>query len=236
MLVERYNEAAAIAALSEPVINTRLCVSVQPETEIFRFSNDRDPITVERTGETDWLFNPVPYADFSAINSGDGRIADTTSIILDGADITAKDGYSIDTVLLSILAFPLRDRPIQIGLLVLDPDDGEPIGLIPKFIGFIDNAPFEREKDERGANVKLTINCASFRAYAQRQFARTYSDTDHQSRFPGDRACQWISDAVFRKGKYPWNSESATGSGSGGGSFTPGGTPSINPYNFPSFL
>lgn len=217
MLVERYNEAAAIIALSDPMISTRICVSVQPETEVFRFVKDASDILVERPGEDDWLFHKVPYAEFSAINSGDGRSADTTTITLDGADIIAGDGHSVDGVLQSILEFPLRDRPIQIGLLVLNIETQEPIGVVPQFIGFIDNVPFSREKTETEATVKLEINCASFRAYAQRQFARTYSDTDHQARFPGDRACRWISDAVFRGGKYAWNSESARGSGSGAG-------------------
>ena len=233
MLVERHNEAAAIAALSDPMISTRICVSVQPETEVFRFVKDTGDILVERPGDDDWLFHKVPYAEFAPINSGDGRSADTTTITMDGADIIATDGHTVDSVLQSILEFPLRDRPIQIGLLVLNIETQEPIGIIPQFIGFIDNVPFSREKTDKDANVKLEINCASFRAYAQRQFARTYSDTDHQARFPGDRACRWISDAVFRGGKYSWNSESARGSGSGGGypGYTPGFGPGFNNFN-----
>jgi len=224
MLVERHNEAAALEALSAPFINTRLCVSIQPETEVFRFVNDAGQILMERPGDDDWLFHPVPYAQFSSVNSGDGRVADTTSIVLDGADIVAGDGHTVDGVLQTILEFPLRDRPIQIGLLVLDVETSVPIGLIPQFIGFVDNVPFSREKSSDDISVRLEINCASFRAYAQRQFIRTYSDTDHQSRFPGDGACKHISDAVFRRGKYAWNSESAVGSGSGSGFGSPGFT------------
>lgn len=224
MLVERYNEAAAIAALDDPIISTRICVSIKPETEIFRFVKDTGLITMERVGDDDWLFNPVPYAEFAPISSGDGRSADTTAITMDGADIIAKDGYDVDSVLQSILAFPLRDRPIQIGLLVLNTETQEPIGVIPQFIGLVDNVPFTREKTDKMANVRLEINCVSFRAYAQRQFARTYSDTDHRARFPGDGACKWISDTVFRAGKYPWNTTTGQGAGGGGGG-------SRTPYN-----
>lgn len=231
MIVERYNETAAYAALDEPFIETRICVSIQPETEIFRFVKDVTEITVERAGEDDWLFHPVPYADFSPITSGDGRAADTGTITLDGANIISHDpSQTVDSVLQSILAFPLRDRPIQVGLMVLNIETLEVIGLIPQFVGFVDNVPLSRDKS---SGSMLEINMASFRAYAQRRIARSYSDTDHQSRFPGDRAARWISDAVFRGGKYAWNSESARGSGSGGGSpgYTPGFIPGFNNFN-----
>ena len=231
MLVERYNEAEALSLLSNPIISTRVCVSVRPETEVFRFVKDTTQLTLDRGEQEDWVFNPVPYAEFSPVSSGDGRAADTTTITMDGSDIVAKDGHSVDTVLQDILAFPLRDRPIQIGLLVLNTETQRPVGVIPQFIGFIDNVPFSREKTADTVDVMLEINCASFRAFAQRRFTRMYSNTDHQTRFPGDGACKWISDTVFRRGKYAWNSESAQGYGGGGSDGRFGGTTNIPNFN-----
>lgn len=215
MLVERHNEAAALAALAQEAIETRVVVSVKPSDTIYRFV--RDNVAYSLNG---WNFEPVPFAEFDPISSDDGSVADTTKITLDGKYfLTASDDNPTD-VFRNVLQHPLRDRPIQIGLLVLNTDTKEAIGLIPQFVGFIDQAPLSRNKD----SAILEINCASFRAYAQRRVARTYSNTDHQSRFPGDGAAKWIADAVFRSGKYAWNRVTGSGSGStGGGVVTPGG-------------
>ncbi len=214
MIVESYNEAGALDALMEPYISTRICFSVKPEAEIFRFVKDASQMELD--GKT---YHPVPYAEFSNIASGDGQAADTGSITLDGANIISHSEQSVDEVLQSLLEFPLRDRPVQIGLIVLNTETMAPIGLIPQFVGFIDQAPLE----VNDSGSRLDIHVASFRAYAQRQVARTYSDTDHQARFPGDKALRWISDAVFRGGKYAWNSTSARGSGAGRGGGGGGG-------------
>lgn len=214
MLIEEHNTAAALTALGEPAIETRLCVSVKPESTVMRFV--RDNVELDINGNT---FNPVPFAEFDPISSGDGSVADTTKIVLDGKYLLTTDDNNPTDIFRSIIAYPLRDRPIQIGLAVLNVDTKAVIGLIPQFVGFIDNAPLVRAKD----NARLEINCASFRAYAQRRVARTYSDTDHRSRFPGDGACKHISDAVFRAGKYIWNRTAAgnvnqtSGGGGGGG-------------------
>jgi len=208
MIVEAINQEAAIAALMEPSISTRICFSIKPEDQIYRFVKDTIKMTL--AGE---IYHPVPYAEFSNIASGDGQAADTGTITLDGANIVSHTAQSVDQVLQSLLNFSLRDRPVQIGLIVLNVETMEPIGLIPQFVGFVDQAPFEVTEQAS----KLDIHVASFRAYAQRRIARTYSDTDHQTRFPGDKSLRWISDAVFRGGKYAWNSMSATGSGAGRG-------------------
>ena len=195
-------------------------MTVQPDVEKFRFVKD-----VAEINFNGWSFKPVPYAEFSPVSSGDGAAADVATITLDGTNIVSYDpSQSVDSVLQSILAFPLRDRPIQIGLLVLNVETLEPIGLIPQFVGFIDNVPLNRGKRDGST---LEINIASFRAYAQRRIARTYSDTDHQVRFPGDRAARWISDAVFRGGKYSWNMSSATAAGNG--TLTGGNAQPFNP-------
>jgi hypothetical protein len=213
MLVEEYNVAAAYAALQERVISTRHCVSVKPESTIYRFVNGSSIITANS-----WTFNPIPYAQFGEINNGDGRIADTMDITFDGSDITSRGDEAVDSILQSILDFPLRDRPIQVGLMVMEPGTSNVIGVISQFVGFIDNTPFTREKGNMGGvNAVLTFKLASFRAYAQRQFVRTYSITDHVSRFPGDQALKWISDMVFRSGKFRWNRMDATANGIGGG-------------------
>lgn len=206
MLLERYNETAALAALAEEAIETRIVVSVQPTDTVYRFVADSVAYSING-----WDFEPVPYAEFDPISSDDGSVADTTTITLDGKYfLTATDNNPTD-IFRNVVNHPLRDRPIQIGLLVLNVDTKEAIGVIPQFVGFIDNAPLTRSKD----SAMLEIHCASFRAYAERRVTRTYSDTDHRTRFPGDGACKWIADAVFRSGKYIWNRSSAQGQSSG---------------------
>jgi hypothetical protein len=206
MLIEQYNVAGALAALAEPSIETRICVSVQPDATVRRFVRDDSEVIING-----WTFGPVPFAEFDTISSEDGNAADTTTITLDGKYMVTATDTTPDDVFRDIIQYPLRDRPIQIGLLVFNVDTKAAIGLIPQFVGFIDNAPLERSKN----GSKLMINCASFRAYAQRRVARTYSQTDHVTRFPGDNALKWIADAVFRNGKYIWNRNAATASGGG---------------------
>lgn len=213
MIVEAVNKQLAFDSLSGDFYNTRLCVSVKPENEVFRFVADT---TNHVVGGLD--FGPVPYAEFSEITSGDGNSADTMTITLDGSKMIVPDGTTPDSVLLDVLNRPLRDRPIQVGLIALDFDTDEPIGLIPRFVGFIDNAPLTRSKT--GGSV-LDINCVSFRGFASRRIPVTYSDTDHVTRFPGDRSARHINDVVRRGGTYQWNSETGGGSGvttGGGGS------------------
>ena len=223
MIVDRYNEAGAIEALSRNHINTRVCVTVRPEGQTFRFVREARVMTLERDGDTPLVFNPIPYVEFTPVSSGDGSVADTLTVTFDGQAITAQGQNTVDDVLQSLLQFPLRDRPIQVGLLVLDTNTHKPIGIIPQFIGFIDNVPFSREKTNDETSVKLEFHLASFRAYATRQFVRTYSDTDHTTRFPGDRAARHISNAVFRNGKYAWNQVGSYGGGGSGGSDSSGG-------------
>jgi hypothetical protein len=209
-LVERYNEAAALLALDSDFIETRIVVSIQPEDTVYRYTRDTRDSLVDT-----WLFTALPYFDVGSISSSDGSVADTMTITMDGADMVTVPYETPDSVLQTIISYPLRDRPIQVGLLVLDPDTRAVIGLIPQFVGFVDNVPLLRDRNTRES--KLEFNCASFRAYAQRRVARTYSDTDHQSRFVGDGGLKWMSDAVFRNGKYAWNTTSATGAGAGSG-------------------
>jgi hypothetical protein len=227
MLVEKHNVDAALAALSGDFIDTRLCVSVQPEDEIFRFIVDNSELTINN-----WLFEPVPYAEFDAITSADGAVADTTTITLDGSHMEGGFDDDPDDILQRVLTYPLRDRPIQIGLLVINFETNEPIGLIPQFVGFIDNAPLMRERKPTSSNSKLLFNLVSFRAYAQRRVARLYSDTDHVSRFPLDRCARWISDVVFKLGKYSWNRDDAQGGGATTGG---GGGATDNNRNFDHF-
>jgi len=112
------------------------------------------------------------------------------------------------------MSYPLRDRPIQIGLLVLNLESRQAIGLVPQFVGIIDRSVFERSKD---SGSLLTVNIASYRAYAQRRVQRLYSHTDHSARHSGDGFLKFLSDTVFRAGKYAWNSQQASSSGAGRG-------------------
>lgn len=209
MLFESHNEAGAIAALSDPQISTRIAVSVQPETQIYRMVVDTAEIAVG--GMT---FSPVPFLKISNISSGEGQGADTGTITMDGREMLSPPSTSTEQVLQNILSYPLRDRPIQIGLLVLNVETKIAIGLIPQFVGIIDRSVLERSRGE--ASV-LTVNIASYRAYAQRRVQRLFSHTDHGARYPGDGFLKHLSDTVFRSGKYAWNSLQATGNGVGAG-------------------
>ncbi len=206
MLGTSYNETQALSALSASVIETRLCVSVKPDDEIYNFVYDSSPLTVD--GED---YNPLPYVIFSSITSGDGRAADTMQITLDGQHlVTNDDAWTVDSVFQEMLNRNLRDRPMSVDLAVLNPETFEVIGMVPQFVGFIDNVPLERPKGEPS---RLIFNCSSYRAYSQRRVARVHSNSDHQTRFPGDGAAKWLSSVVFRGGKFPWNKTTATSVG-----------------------
>lgn len=197
MIIDRYNEQAALAALEEPFIETRVAVSVKPEDEIMRFVQD-----VQWYSVNGWDYGPVPYAEFDDFMSGSGGVPDTTIITLDSRNIEMLTGTA-DEMLQSVLDKPLRDRPIAISILVLNTETKEVIGVIPRFVGIIDSATLTREKE---AGARLEISTLSYRAFVNRRTPRVYGDTDHGTRFPGDRSMKWISDVVHRRGKYRWNS------------------------------
>lgn len=215
MLIERRNETAALEALNAPQISTRIAVSVQPEDIVYHMVVDTSEIIME-----DLTFSPVPFLKVSNITSGEGQGADTGTVTLDGREMLSPPSTSTEAVLQSIMGHSLRDRPVQIALLVLNVETKEAIGLIPQFVGIIDRAVLERKKSE--ASV-LTVQIASYRAYAQRRVQRLYSNTDHNARYPGDGILKHLSDTVFRSGKYAWNSQQATGSGAGRGGGRGGG-------------
>lgn len=219
MLFEDYETSAALAALDEPHISTRIAVSVKPQDTVFRMVVDTSKIDVGGM-----VFSPVPFLKISNISSGEGQGADTGTITMDGREMLSPPSTSAETVLQNIMNYPLRDRPVQIGLLVLNVQNKQAIGLIPQFVGIIDRAVLERSKGE--ASV-LTVQIASYRAYAQRRVQRLYSHTDHSVRHPGDGFLKHLSDNVFRAGKYAWNSQTATGSGAGRGGGRRGGIAAI---------
>lgn len=209
MLYEVRSKAAALAALDEPQISTRIAVSVQPEDIPYHMVVDTSEIVID-----DLTFAPVPFLKVSNVTSGEGQGADTGTITLDGREMLSPPATSTEAVLQNIMSYPLRDRPVQIALLVLNVETKQAIGLIPQFVGVIDRALLERKKGE--ASV-LTIQIASYRAFAQRRVQRLYSHTDHQARYDGDGFLKHLSDTVFRGGKYAWNSQQATASGVGRG-------------------
>lgn len=219
MLFESYEQAAALAALDGPQISTRIAVSVKPENEVYRMVVDTAQINVGSM-----MFSPVPFLKVSNITSGEGQGADTGTITMDGREMLSPPSTSTEAVLQNIMSYPLRDRPIQIGLLVLNVETKAAIGLIPQFVGIIDRAVMERSKSD--ASV-LTVSIASYRAYAQRRVQRLYSHTDHSARYPNDGFLKHLSDTVFRSGKYAWNSMQATGNGIGRGG---GGGRNRTPY------
>lgn len=213
MIFESFNVTAAEAALSSPFVSRRNAVSVRPDSEIFRFVADTVPMSFNG-----WNFEEIAFAEFANINSGDGSVADTTSITLDGSHIVTELPDTPDSILQSVLQYNLRDRPIQISTIVLDGTIAQPIGLIPEFVGFIDSVEFSRSINRNSGSGRLKINIVSFRAFAKRRVPRTYANTDHMQRFPDDMSLRWLSENVFRSGKFAWNKDAGTGSGSGAAS------------------
>lgn len=209
MLFEDYETEAALAALDAPQISTRIAIAVKPEDVVYRMVVDTAEIDVGGL-----VYSPVPFLKISNITSGEGQGADTGTITLDGREMLSPPSTSTEAVLQNLMSYPLRDRPLQIGLLVLNVETKQAVGLIPQFVGIIDRAVLERRKDQAST---LTVNIASYRAYAQRRVQRLYSHTDHLARHPGDGFLKHLSDNVFRAGKYAWNSQTATGSGAGRG-------------------
>lgn len=209
-IYEAHGAAAIDAALLKPIIETRIAVNVRPGNQTLRFIKD----TMSQTlGGNKW--EPVAWAEFNGISLGQGLVPDTAQITLDGRSFIDPASETPDTVLQNVLNETLRDRPIQIGIMVLDPDTKDALGLKPEFVGTIDNAKFDRPDGEAG---KVLIDCTSIRGFAARRTARIYSETDHLTRFPGDDALKHISKISFFKG-YSWNKlgASAPGGGTGGG-------------------
>lgn len=214
MIVESFNVVGALAALDAPYIETRMCLSIKPETTIFRFVNDTAPASVNG-----WDFEPAPYAEFSGINTQPGRAADSMTVVIDGRNLVSPLPVAPDQILHDIQSRSLRDRPVHVGLMVLDTSTHMPVGIISEFIGQVDNSKVKYGRDK---GVFFEMKLVSARAVAHRRVAATYSNTGHQTRFPGDEALKWMADAVYRGGKYPWNSSAATAvSGGGGGRLTP---------------
>ena len=220
MLVERFQEAAALAALDEPHISSRICVSVKPgDGNVYRMVND----TVERT-VNGAVFAARPIARFSPITTGAGQAADTMVITLDSGDY-ANDPGDIENIFQGAIAYALRDRPIQVGEIVLDPETHAIVGLIPRFVGLVDSVHFNRSPED-GATFEVSL--ISFRAVRARREPRVYGDVDQNAAYPGDNSMRFISDAVVRNGKYKWNGTEGGGRASGGG-----GT--FNPVEGPGF-
>lgn len=222
-----FNEVNALSVLQGDSIETRLCVAIQPEDTVYYFVHDSSSFTANGN-----VYEPVPYAEFSEITSGDGQTADTMEIVLDGENMISNDDeWTVDQIFQDILSYPLRDRPICVALAVLNVDTHVVEGIIPQFIGFVDHTPLERP---RGEPSRLTIRCSSYRAFAARRIARVHSNSDHQSRFPGDESAQWISSIVFRSGKFPWNKATGVSAGSvgsgGGRRQTDGGAANLQRY------
>ena len=113
----------------------------------------------------------------------------------------------------ALIAFDVRDRPICVGELVLDPETHATVGLIPRFVGFVDAARLLRSVED---GAVFEVPCLSFRAAAARRVARVYGDTDQSTLWPGDHSLKHISDAVNRGGRWIWNGSEARGSSSGG--------------------
>lgn len=208
MIVESFNVAGALAALEKPVIETRMCVSIKPETTIHRFVSDSAAVSING-----WDFEPAPYAQFSGINSSPGTASDSMTITIDGRNLLSPLPDYADQVIQQVQKQTLRDRPVHVGLVVLNPANLVPIGILSEFIGIVDNSRLKYD-DDKGSIYPIRL--LSSRSLTTRRVAITYSDTGHTLRF-GDRALRWISDNVFRAGKYPWNSVTASAQGAGGG-------------------
>jgi len=220
LIVDKTGYDAAIAALSEDMISTRDCVAVTlADGTVKRFIIDTVPQTLDGN-----LYVEVPAGEIESLALGAGTLADSAKIHLDGAAFTTADGTP-DELLIALMATPLRDRPIQISTMVLDVISNSPIGLIPIFVGFVDQTNLDRSNREEGS--LWTLSAASYRAYSRRLPERVYTHNDHQQRWPADGLLRNLADTVFTNGVARWNTTKGSSSGVVTSGSTGGGV-----YNF----
>ena len=213
MIVDKTGYDEAIEALSDDMISTRDCVSVTlADGTVKRFVIDTVPQSLSGNSYVE-----VPAGEIEAIALGAGDLADSAKIHLDGAAFTTANGTP-DELLIALMATPLRDRPIQVSTMVLNVLTNTAIGLIPIFVGFVDQTNLDRSNREEGS--LWTLMAASYRAFARRLPERVYTHNDHQQRWPGDGLLRNLADTVFTNGVARWNTTKGASSGvvtSGGG-------------------
>jgi hypothetical protein len=202
-------------ALGEESVSTRITVGIDIDGTIYRFVHENNSLTVD--GET---YSAVPYAQFSPIVSSTGDVSDTCSIILESIYFTDGAGSNVgQQVIRDIMSYDLLKCPVQIGEVVLNTDTLEVIGLIPKFVGVVDNTPYSSTIEDDGVvKSEIKLSLISYRTLPKRRVPSFYSDVDHSRRFTNDRSLRHISDAVFRNGRYRWNTTTGGQGGVGGGS------------------
>ena len=211
-LVDKVNEAAAWAALSEDNVSWRIALRATLADGTHR-RLVRDSVAQTVGGED---YSAVPFVDFSDFASGQGEAADVLTIRLTAAPMV-EAGLRDDTanaIISDLVGTELRDRPIQVSYIVLDVNTAQPIGLIPVFIGFVDSGKMFLEDGGRVYELRV----GSYRAYAQKRPVWVYSNVDHRQLFPNDGFFKHHADAVNRSRQIPWNTTSggSTSSRTGG--------------------
>ena len=217
-LVEEHNPEAVDAALLGPSIHPRYTFHIRVGTEIYRFVRDRVGLTV---GGLDFM--PLPYMEIGDIETSSGDAANSTTIVMDAAHLVQPTGDLTLQAYENVVDMNLRNAAMQIGLVMLDPNTQQPVGLAADFVGLIDGVAFRSGVGDKGP--VLLADCLSFVTVAHRRTARVYSNEDQQALHPGDGGLKQLADTYSRNGSYIWNGKDAGngGSVSGGGGGGGGG-------------
>lgn len=219
VLFEEWNPQAVDAALQTGPYHPRITLHIQTPAQTWRFIRDTQERVID--GNT---YLRLQYLQASAIESSEGDIADRVDLTLDGRDLVFEDGVDADavTAFSAVLEESLRGAPTQIGLVMLDPETMEPVGLKADFVGYFEGAELDMEQ-----GAVLTGSVLSQETWFHQRVPEVYMDVSHRQIHPGDTSFKHVSDVVRRQGNTIWNGrESGT---QGTSNYTPGGSP-YNPY------
>lgn len=218
-LVEEVTPEAVDVALTGPSLHPRQTIHIRVGGVVHRFIRDRVGLTV---GGLDFL--PLPYVEIGDIQSSSGDAATSVSVILDAAHLVEPTGDLTLEAYENVVDMNLRNAAVQIGLVMLDPETMQPVGLAADFVGLIDGVAFRMGVDADGPT--LIADCLSFVSVAHRLTARVYSNEDQQALHVNDGGFVQLADTYARNGSYIWNGKE---SGSGGSTSGGGGGGGRNP-------
>ena len=153
-----------------------------------------------------------------ATDSGDA--ATTVDVVLDAAYLVEPSSDETLEAYENVVDMNLRNAAMQIGLVMLDPQTMQPVGLSAEFVGLISGVPFRAGVGNKGP--QLAAECLSFVSVAHRLTARVYSNEDQQELHPLDGGFVQLADTYSRSGSYIWNGNDAGSGGSTSGGFGDG--------------
>jgi len=217
-LVEEHNPAAVDEAMRGVSLHPRYTMHVRVAGVVHRFIKDRFALTVGP-----YHFLPLPYMEIGDIATSSGDAAANVDVVLDAAHLVEPTSDQTLEAYENVVDMNLRNAAMQIGLVMLDPQTMQPVGLAAEFVGLISGVPFRAGVGNKGP--QLIAECLSFVSVARRLTARVYSNEDQQELHPLDGGFVQLADTYSRNGSYIWNGKDAGsgGSTSGGGGGGGGG-------------